>query len=344
MIPVADREVVDRWWQHFVATGSLPAGLTLVQGRLVRAVHRGELPSGPVHVKVMTFPRAKDRLRYLLRHLPATHEASMLRAVAAAGVPCPEVLDVRVARRVGLPYRSLLVLRTLPAAAASTPPPDPRERLRAEAALAQRLLAAGIVHRDLHGDNFLPLGDGRLAVLDLQSAQHLAPRRAMAPGVRIAVAARLARERPGLDDAAALAELAGAGLLRDAGEMAAVRTRIAVERARYHRARVLRCLCESTEFSTRWRWWGREWRQRTGLGAGYWWRGGRELREAWVGQRVLQLETGRPPSFSAYFENWWWLGGAASLYVADRCSRERIQAEVKEARSAWARFDGCRSG
>ena len=77
----ADAAVVARWWQHFVATGRLPAELPLVQGRLVRAVHRGELPSGPVFVKVMTFPRGKDRLRYLLRALPGEHEARMLAAV-----------------------------------------------------------------------------------------------------------------------------------------------------------------------------------------------------------------------------------------------------------------------
>ena len=57
---------------------------------------RGELPSGPVFVKVMSFPRSKDRVRYLLRPLPAAHEATWLRGMSYAKVPAPTVVEVRV--------------------------------------------------------------------------------------------------------------------------------------------------------------------------------------------------------------------------------------------------------
>jgi tRNA A-37 threonylcarbamoyl transferase component Bud32 len=331
----ADRAVVDRWWQELLATGRPPAELAFVQQRLVRAVYRGELPSGAVHVKVMTFPRAKDRVRYLLRPLPAVHEARMLRALAAAGVPCPEVIDVRTARRQFVPFRSLLVMRTLAVAGAAA---APRERLRREADFAVTLLAAGVVHRDLHTDNFVALADGRLAVLDLQSASRWSPARADAAAVRVRTAARLVRDRPGLDDAAALAELRAAGLVRDDAEQAAVRARVVVERARYVRSRIMRCLGESTEFTRRWRWSGSEHRLRAGLGAGRWWAGGRELRDAWLGQRVLQLDRGRPLAFSGYFRRWWWLGGAAALYVREQCGGDRIHAELREAAAAWKQF------
>ena len=331
----ADRAVLDGWWREFVATGKLPRELPMVQGRLVRAVHRGQLPSGPVHVKVMTFPRAKDRLRYLLRALPAEHEANMLRRLLAAGIACPEVVEVRVARRRGLPFRSLLVLRTLPVATAAAV--DPADRLQAEAILAQRLLAAGIVHPDLHTDNFLRLTDGRLAVIDLQSARAIGPVRAQATNGRLRVAARLCRDRDGLSEAQVLAVLCAAGLVRDDAEAAELRHRVARERASFRRSRVGRCLCESTEFTVRWRWSGREFRVRGAAADGQWHHGGRELRRAWIGQRILQLDAGRPLGFLAYFEKWWWLGRKASLYVAPRCSGDRFHAELREATDAWSR-------
>lgn len=332
----ADRAVVDGWWQHFLATGTLPAGLERVQGRLVRTVYRGQLPSGPVHVKAMTFPRAKDRLRYLLRALPAEHEANLLRPVAAAGIACPPVLDVRVARRWGLPFRSLLVLRTLPVASGAAA--APRERLLAEAAIAQRLLANGIVHRDLHTENFLAAPDGGLAVIDLQSASRRRPAAVAPRALRLATAARLVRERPGLDDAAALSALRDARLLLDDQEVAVVQARLVADRRRFQRTRVWRCLAESTEFTRRLRWSGREYQLRSGLGEGRWWPGGRGLRRAWLGQRVRQLDRGEPLLFTAYFQKWWWLGGSAALYVPARCSGERIPAAVKEATAAWDHF------
>ena len=336
-LAAADAAVVDRWWTTFVATGALPSELPLVQGRLVRAVHRGELPSGPVYVKVMTFPRAKDRLRYLLRALPAQHEAAMLGRLAAARVPCPEVVAVRTQRRLGLPARSLLVLRALPVAAASAAAAeDPQQRLRDEAALAVRLLAAGIEHHDLHGGNFVRLADGRLAVLDLQSARPSA--RAGSDRARLAAAARLVRDRHG-DDAVAMAALLAAGLLHDAAEVAGVLAQRQRDAAHFRRSRAHRCLRESTEYTWQLRLTGREFRLRAGLGDGRWWWGGDELRRAWIGQCVLRLDAGTAPTFHGFFQKWWWLGGAAALYVPRRLADDGVDAAVRDALTGWGRLD-----
>ncbi len=329
-----DRETLERWWNTFAATGRVPSELELVKGRLVRTVYRGTLPSGPVYVKVMTFPRGKDRLRYLLRALPAVHEARLLRATAAAGIACPDVVDVRWERRLCLPSRSFLVLRALPGR--DGPEPDPHARLVAEAALAVRLLEAGIVHRDLHSGNYLRCSDGTLAVLDLQSAT-LRNGPCLTRRARIAAAARLVRERPELAPAAAAAALEQAGLVGGV-ETTQVLGMAARERARFRRSRVRRCLLESTEFTRRVRLRGCLYQTRGELGDGRWWHGGRALRRAWLGQRALHVFAGRPPLFTAFFQNWWWLGGGASLYVPRACSEARIEAEVQAASAGFAQF------
>jgi tRNA A-37 threonylcarbamoyl transferase component Bud32 len=333
----ADRETLEGWWRAFVATGRLPADLELVQGRLVRAVFRGTLPSGPVYVKVMTFPRSKDRLRYLLRELPAVHEARLLRATAAVGIVCPEVVDARTERNWLLPARSMLVLRALDARPPVTrkgTEPDPRARLVDEAALALRLLAAGILHRDLHSDNFVRSSDGSLAVLDLQSAT-LSCRSWATKRSRLAVAARLVRDRTELEPGVAADALMQAGLVRDAVESEQVRLRAARERARYWRSRIRRCMQESTEFTRCCSLRGCLYRTRGELGDGRWWHGGHELRVAWLGQRARYLSEGRPPLFPAFFQNWWWRGGGTALYVPRACSEGRIEVEVQEASAGF---------
>lgn len=321
--PPGDAAALERWWRAFVATGRLPEELALVQARLVRTVARGDLPSGPVFVKAMTFPRAKDRLRYALRSLPAAHEAAMLRVTAAAGIRCPEVVAVRASRRLGLPDRSMLVLAALPVVPEA--PPIDATRLREEAAIAARLLAAGIVHSDLHGANFVRCDDGELAVLDLQSARL----RRSGPRDRLAAAVRLLQDRTQVDAGAASAALVGAGLLATAGEASRAITLAVDGRRAFVRGRILRCFAESTEFTRRVSWRGVEHRTRGELPAGRWWRGGRELRRAWIGQRALFVLDGREPAFPAYRRNWWWLGGGGALYVPAACSDDRIEAEVR---------------
>ncbi len=329
-----DQEVLDCWWQTFVATGALPADLVRVQGRLIRAVHRGELPSGPVHVKTMTFPRPKDRLRYAFRALPAVHEANMLRLTKAAAIPCPEVLDVRVQRRALLPHRSMLVLRTL---TLSDEPEDAAQRLVDEIDLANRLLFAGIHHRDLHTENFIRKAGGELAVLDMQSASRIRSNQTLSPTVRIAVASRLLRDRQQGERPAALAHMRGVGLLRNDPEIASVVARVEQLQRHYHDSRIRRCLLNSTEFTRRTCASGVEYRLRGELPEGRWWRGGRSLRRAWIGQRVRSLQQGTPPVFAAFFQKWWWLGGGSALYVPDQCEDEQIEVEVRSASSAATR-------
>lgn len=325
----ADRAVLEAWWSTFLATGRLPDELSLVHGRLVRTVHRGELPSGPVYVKAMTFPRGKDRLRYLLRALPGAHEAAMLHHLAAQGVPCPEVVDVRTARRFGLPCRSLLVLRALPVAPETA---SAAARHADEAKLAARLLALGVEHHDLHSGNFVRLADGRLAVLDLQSARRSAS--AGTAKARLRAAVRLVRDatasEPDLLDA-----LRQGGLVQDAAEAQQVVARRHAERLRHLRSRAHRCLTESTGYTWRLCWSGREFRRRGELGAGRWVSGGRRLRRAWIGCSALQ-QAGLPaPDFRALFQNWWWLGGGCALYVPAPLDADRLAAAVQEALDGW---------
>lgn len=325
-----DEAEIERWWRHFVQRGELPGGLEWVQGRLIRAVHKARLPSGEVFVKVMTFPRAKDRLRYSVRALPAEHEARMLGAVRAAGIACPEVVAVRGRRRWGLPHRSLLVLRALPVAR----PADPAFDFADGARVARQLLAAGIEHHDLHFANFVRLESGELAVLDLQSARQ---RRGAgdAAGPRVAAAARL-WQGSGLGDHEAEAGLLASGLLRDRGEVEAARHQAGALQRHFDRGRILRCLRESTQFTRRITICGIEHRRRGELPPGRWWRGGEELRKAWLGQRASEVFEGRPPVFPALFRKWWWCGGGWSLYVPGPCE-DRKEAELAAAQNGLLR-------
>jgi hypothetical protein len=332
-----DGVTLARWWQVFRDTGALPTELELVQGRLVRAVHRGCLPSGPVHVKTMAFPRSKDRLRYALRALPAAHEAAMLRRTAAAGIPCPEVVGAFTARRAGLPFRSMLVLRTMPTVQDAE---HEATRLRDEAALAGALVTAGIEHEDLHRDNFLRLPDGRLAVLDLQSARRCRPGSMAA---RRRMASRLVRDLPDEALDALVGRLVAAGLLVSDDEREGIVQGARTARRRFLVSRVRRCLGESTEFERRVTPTGIEHRRRDAPVAVRCHRGGRRLVDAWLGERVLQVLHDAAPSFGGIFRKWWWLGGGASLYVPAEWSDERTLVEVERCAAAFDRFRAERS-
>ena len=323
-----ERDVMERWWRAFAVAGAAPAELELVQGRIIRAVHRGPLGDGEAFVKTMAFPRAKDRLRYLVRPLPAAHEAALLRATAAAGVPCPEVVAAFTSRRFGLPHRSMLVLRALPVVVDAA---TPEQRIQEEVALAAVMLDRGIYHGDLHSENFVRLSSGVLAVLDMQSARRFVPGAAGASRRRRAVAVRMLRERSEASERAAVAAMREHGVLRSDGEVSAALAARDREELRYLRSRVLRCMQTSTEFERRVTWSGvRCWR-RAAASDGRWVRGGKELRAAWMGQRIGQLEAGASPTFGGYFHKWWWLGGGASLYVPGSCSDDRVGAEVAAA-------------
>lgn len=326
-----DGPVLEGWWQAFVTTGRIPDELRHVQGRLIRAVHRGELPSGDVHIKTMSFPRAKDRLRYAFRALPAVHEANLLRAVRQAGLPCPEVVAVRTRRRFGLPHRCMLVLRTLPL---TTEAEDPLQRLDDEIDMAMALLAAGIHHRDLHRENFVRTTSGQLCVLDLQSASVIGAARARSSRVRLATATRLLRDRDAGGRERALLRMRATGLLANDTEVPSVISRTATEEEHFWEGRIRRCLTNSTEFERRVHPSGIEYRARGVLPEGRWWHGQGNLRDAWIGQRRRYMTGGPLPVFAAFFQKWWWLGGGGSLYVPFTCVDDRIEVEVRTAASA----------
>jgi hypothetical protein len=332
----ADAAVVDGWWAELCARNRLPSDLAPVQVRRIRGVYRGHLPSGPVHVKAMAFPRAKDRLRYAVRALPAAHEAAMLAAVAAAGIPAPEVVAVRTARRGLLPFRSLLVLRTLPVVPDAQPLP---RRVRDEATLAARMLAAGIEHRDLHAGNFVRLDDGRLAVLDLQSAHRVGVASALRPASRIALGATMLRVRP----PELAQELVAAGLLHDDREAAAAVAAAAVDDARFAQLRIDRCLHDCTEFARSFHWWGAEHRLRGAVDGLRWHDVGGEGVPAWRGQRDRMLAKGGAPAFVGLRRRWPWLGGRTWIGVDPSTAAGDVARAVAEAAAAWrSRASGSR--
>jgi len=316
-------------WQEVLATGALPAAALPVRTRLVRAVGQVALPSGSAYLKVMSFPRAGDRLRYLLRALPSAHEAAMLLRARAAGIACPEVLAVRTARRGLLPFRSMLVLRALPVAADDAAPP---QRLRQRAALARRLLDAGLFHPDLNADNFARLQDGGLAVLDLQSVR---PVRARARAAR-RMAARLLLEAADVEPGDALAILADAGLAQS-GDAGVERLAAATGRD-WLVARVRRCWRTSTEFVAERR--GllrREHRRRGELPPGRWVTGA-DLARCWEGQRLLEVLEGRPPVLLGFRAGWPWLPGECSVYVPATVAEERVRDELRAMTEAHRRL------
>jgi glycosyltransferase involved in cell wall biosynthesis len=320
---------VDRWWQQFQSGDSgLPAGVETVRGRIVRAVGRAALPAGIVFLKGMAFPRLKDKLRYLLRPLPAAHEARMLAVLAASGIPAPHVVAVRTVRRGLLPHRSLLVLRGLPVDHGV--PPSLAER----SALAAALCRAGIAHPDLNADNFVRLQDGSVAVLDLQSAR-IRGGSAMQRN-RLLAAARLWSETGGSADAAVLVQ---SGLIRQ-GELAAVQDLALRLKHRWLHSRIARCLQESTEFQRRIRWRGIEHCRRGPRPDGVWLRGGHELVRAWIGERALEVLTGRPPCLLALFRTWPWLPGAHSVYIPAPFTESSFRAELPALREGFTAYVG----
>lgn len=310
-------------WVDFCVAhpGRLPPDVDTVQARLVRAVGRGRMPSGAVaYLKVMGFPRRRDRVRYWLRSLPAQHEAAMLRATTAAGVACPAVLAVAGARGTGgCPRASVL------ATAALDLLPDSIPRLSVCSGVASRLADAGIVHADLHEQNFIPLASGECAVLDLQSARLRAG--PVRRGLRVAMAGRLLaadwRESE-VPDAVVVAGLIERSELADA-----------LSRAQHLRAaaigrRVRRCMMESTDFCVFHRAWGHLIQRRALPPGGTWLPGGRELIRAWVGARFCEVVEHESPQLGALFLNSWWLPSRCSVYIpeadgvarfAERCSR-----------------------
>lgn len=325
-LPPDDAEALERWLGFCAAHGgALPPDVDVVQARLVRGVGRGRLPSGAdAYLKAMGFPRLRDRFRYWLRALPSAHEAAMLRRAERAGIQCPRVLGT-VERRgaFGAPVASVLATAGL-ARGGGAPP-----RLRECAELARRLAEARIAHGDLHDGNFVRLGDGTCAVLDLQSA-----RRNLFGVRRLPLAARLLAAdwpEPESPDAVVEGGLLGASELARALQWAQALRRDAVRR------RVARCQLDSTEFCVQRRAWGRWIQRRTVRAGGHWRHGGRELLSAWVGARYREVSAGEPSPLGVLCQPWGGFGHWA-VYVDPALDGEGFAALAPKWQAAHAGF------
>lgn len=314
------------------APGELPPGVDLVQTRLIRTVGRGDLPGiGAAFVKVMGFPRGKDRLRYVHRALPACHEARVLDAVAARApdLPSPQTLAWSGVRASGLvPKLSVLVTRGLDVDAAA---PVPSLADRADA--ARRLCDVGIEHGDLHAGNFVRLQDGRTAVLDLQSA-HLRDG-PVGTRARVRVAAKLIES----EAAEVLDVVVARGLVAET-EREDVRARAARLRARTIERRVRRCMQESSEFA-----------RSIGVAAVRHLRRGAAAESAlvrcpdpdapklWIGDRVREVLDGAPPLLAGVVLPLLpLLGARPALLLGSDDAAARVEADRTELLAAFARY------
>lgn len=301
-----DRACIEEWWREVLASGgALPSELGPVQSRLIRSVGKGVLPvHGEVYVKVMGFPRRRDRLRYLLRALPAAHEARMLAAVRAAGIAAPEVLAYATSRRLLVPRASMLVLRAMKGAGRAP-------TLSAKAVVAADLCRAGVFHPDLHPDNFLLLQDGTVAVLDLHSARLRRP--GLGDRLRLRMAAMLLRTHGGEPDAVdALVESGLVSRGEEAGLVAAADSLRIQELLR----RIRRCLTNSSGFRVHRKLTGTLYERRGERPAGRWVEGGPELLQCWIGDRALEVLDGAKPRLFGLFRRSWWFPGMSSVYTA----------------------------
>ena len=306
-----DLSVIDSWWREALRQPEqLPTPLEPVQTRLIRAVARGTLPDGgSVFVKLMWFPRGKDRLRYLVRSLPASHEAAMLRYVAGVGVRVPEVVWSRGVRRWGLPRLSMLVTQALDCVDA---PFEPAPAVRVVGAL----LDAGVYHPDLNSGNFLRLRDGGVGLVDLQSVRRLSG--PVSPVARREMLAKM------------LSDVLGVGGGSDCWEQAMVDQGICTAEecpglwsaaARVGRRAVLgrirRCLQESTLFAVRRGLLGTLYRRRNCPEGGDWVEGGAELFRYWLGDRGLEILESWKPLCGALYRPAPWSPGRHRLYLPE---------------------------
>ncbi|MCA8943282.1 MAG: hypothetical protein KDB80_12035 [Planctomycetes bacterium] len=323
---MSEDPVVDAWVSACEARpGQLPQDFEPVQTRLIRAVGRAEHPTlGTVYLKVMGFPRFRDRLRYAFRRLPAVHEAAMLERVVRSGVAAPRVVRAHGARRLGLPRVSVLITAGLERAA------DDVEFGRA-LGVAAELARAGIFHPDLNRGNFVALVDGRVAVLDLQSAR--AVRGPIGPQARLRMAAKLVMDFDAVDR---VAEVASSGLVdpRDAADLGGIVETMRVAAVRH---RVARCLKTTTEFIVERRMTGKLHRRRTADVGQADCREHPRARELWIGDRYAELVDRSPPVLAAMFQKAWWLPGRNSAKIATSGGRNLSAVEERRLHEAYSR-------
>ena len=307
--------------------GQLPAECQPVKTRLVRAVGKALIPGGrEVYLKVMGFPRGKDRLRYMFRPLPAVHEAQALLRCQRWGVACPEPLYAFALRRWGRPRLSFLAMGGMEVEDRSPP-------LAEVAVLAARLAEIGLFHPDLNPGNFLPLVDGSLAVIDLQSARWRRP--PLRRSLRIRMAAKLWAECLDKEDPEVLVAV---GLIHPADLERSLDLAEGF-RVAYLRGRILRCLHTSSEFQVSRQWDGVSYRRRIEVEESCL-QGGSELRKLWIGDRARQILDAVPPVFTGLHVKYWWLPGPNSLFFSTEKGADSIAAESQRLLEGYRRFHG----
>lgn len=287
--------------------GRLPPDCAVVQTRLVRSVGQGELPGvGTVFLKVMAFPRGKDRLRYVFRSLPATHEARLLALLrtAATDLEAPEPLAVAAVRRRGVPFVSILATRGLPVGGEEDRPVTVGEM----AVIAARLADLGIHHPDLHRGNFVRLAGGGVGLLDLQSARRRRP--GLRARQRIAMAAKVLEDA----DHASATAVADSGLI-GGQDLAAAWQQALRLRSREPLRRIGRCLQDSTGFAVRRRWNG-VCAFRRGQEDDAYRISAAEARALWLGDRAREVLDGERPLLAGAIWNWPWLPGQSAVYIS----------------------------
>jgi hypothetical protein len=151
-----------------------------------------------------------------------------------------------------------------------------------------------------------------------------------------AMAARLLLEAVDVPVADAVAVLVRAGLVVPGDE--ALVPLAARECARFLRTRVRRCMQTSTEFVRTATAGSVEHRQRGALPAGRWVAGGAELRQAWLGQRLLAVFERRPPVLAGYKHGSWWRPGRHSVYVPAAISETSLASELRVLTTGHARY------
>ena len=104
------------------------------------------------------------------------------------------------------------------------------------------------------------------------------------------------------------------------------------------RRRVLRCLDESSEFRLVRSWSGRLHARREPPPPGTAITGGRELLEAWIGDRALQVLDGSDPTTCSLFRKWWWLGGGCQLRIGSSIARGAAGEHVRVLREGHRRW------
>lgn len=197
---------------------------------------------GGLYLKAQREPRGRGVLQRAARSYRLVWELDGLRAMAAAGVPVPELVGWGVERRLGRPVRSFTLQRRLPdvedLGALLLRERDPAERRHAievVGAAVVSLHARGIFHRNLAARNVLVRPDDgtrelleRVTFIDCPRASTGAPRwrhAYLARADRLALAYHCGRAKCDEDELRAVLEACGEPEVERAIDL--LRTRLA---------------------------------------------------------------------------------------------------------------------